>query len=262
MTPVAHRLLKWLLTNDAIPCVLSDRMRDLMRDIHCFECSDVVDLAKSIGDEFIRRDCIDDLCTFLPAEKTWIEFWEDGSRTALLLQRETSGFATVYALAACPDDRLSNFADVGRIKLDCAEKPSNCMDGDIVDGKRFTAIIYGLLAIINTPRVIGRRQHAPHRGLEKRLLDMKRVVGRFPLNAWTEITLSVAVPRDESNKDSREAHLTGQKAYHFCRAHCRIRLGKLEFVRDHWRGDKSLGTKRSRYTLRKPRFSGGSAGAQ
>ncbi|KTQ96970.1 hypothetical protein NS365_23330, partial [Aureimonas ureilytica] len=75
------------------------------------------------------------------------------------------------------------------------------------------------------------------------------VQGRFPLNAWTELQLRVASPRDLSRDASVEAHLTGQRPLHFCRAHLRVRLGRLEVVRSHWRGDASLGIKQTRYRV-------------
>ena len=68
----------------------------------------------------------------------------------------------------------------------------------------------------------------------------------------TEIKLEITEPVDASHDPSMEAHYTGDRALHFCRAHLRIRLGKLEIVRSHWRGDASLGIKQSRYRLAMP----------
>jgi hypothetical protein len=110
-------------------------------------------------------------------------------------------------------------------------------------------LLLAFLLFINTPRVVGRRQHTPHRGLQKRLLKERGPIGRFPLNGWTEILLHVTPPHDAFGDDCAEAHLTGQRALHFCRAHLRVRLGRLEFVRSHWRGDASLGVKQSRYRV-------------
>lgn len=109
--------------------------------------------------------------------------------------------------------------------------------------------LWTLLAFINTPKIIGRRQHMPHRGLEKRLTAALKPVGKFPLHAWTEILLQIASPKDVSAEPSIEAHLTGERALHFCRANIRVRLGQLEIVRAHWRGDASLGIKQSRYKV-------------
>jgi hypothetical protein len=75
------------------------------------------------------------------------------------------------------------------------------------------------------------------------------MVGTFPLRAWTEIKLEVCPPKWAGDLPENETHFTGTRALHFCRAHARIRLGRLEFVRAHWRGDPALGIKRSRYRL-------------
>ncbi|GLK86659.1 hypothetical protein GCM10017653_47290 [Ancylobacter defluvii] len=122
--------------------------------------------------------------------------------------------------------------------------------------RRHSTLLTAFLAFINTPRIIGRRQHMPHRSLERKLVAQRAVVGKFPLHAWTEIKLHVTPPEDLSDELSHEAHLTGERALHFCRAHLRIRLGKLEVVRGHWRGDAALGIRRSRYVLQGPERSG------
>jgi hypothetical protein len=39
------------------------------------------------------------------------------------------------------------------------------------------------------------------------------------------------------------------RALHFVRAHLRLRLGRVELVRPHWRGDAQLGIKRPAYLV-------------
>jgi hypothetical protein len=107
------------------------------------------------------------------------------------------------------------------------------------------------LALINTPRIIGRRQHMPHQGMQRKIAAGKKMVGKFPLKAWTEIKLEVMPPVIDGGQ--HEARLTGGKALHFCRAHLRIRMGHLERVSAHWRGDPSLGIKQTRYSVIPPR---------
>lgn len=87
----------------------------------------------------------------------------------------------------------------------------------------------------------------PHRGLERALIANQKLVGKFPLHAWTEIKLHVTPPKEAEGE--HEAHLTGERALHFCRAHLRIRLGRLEVVKAHWRGNPAIGIKQSRYTV-------------
>jgi hypothetical protein len=108
---------------------------------------------------------------------------------------------------------------------------------------------YAILSLINTPRIIGQRQHMPHLRAERDQLKKLKLVGKFPLRAWTEILLTVAMPQTRYEEPSQEAHLTGERCLHYCRTHIRVRLGMLEYVEGHWRGNPALGMKRSRYRL-------------
>jgi hypothetical protein len=231
-------------------------------DIHCFECTDVIDLADDLGSQ-IADFGVDTSRAFLPAPKTWIEFDEGGVKTGLLLI-QSGDHASVRCIMRSHDAPGSEIW-FGRIGLkSCAFDSPKCVfyrppdvnaEPPLFDEAAWESqrdSILGLLAIINTPRIIGRRQHMPHRGLERDLTRKFKLIGKFPLHAWTEIRLEVSVPRDISGEASTEAHLTGQRALHFCRAHIRIRLGRLEIVKAHWRGDASLGIKQSRYRLALP----------
>jgi len=119
-------------------------------------------------------------------------------------------------------------------------------DHPVADLSEFTN--YAMLALINSPRFIGRRQHMPHERIEREKLKTMNLVGKFPLHAWTEILLTVAPPTI-GGSEVHEAHLTGEKCLHFCRTHLRVRYGQLEYVEGHWRGNPALGMKRSRYRL-------------
>jgi len=113
-------------------------------------------------------------------------------------------------------------------------------------------IHYATLALINTPRVIGRKQHNPNERIERDKLKRMKLVGQFPLRAWTEIVLRVAVnPTDHSGEPAQETQLTGERCLHYCRTYLRVRMGMLEYVEGHWRGNPALGMKRSRYRLEK-----------
>ena len=122
---------------------------------------------------------------------------------------------------------------------------------------RLSAGLYGALALINTPRVIGRKQHMPHAGLQKKMAAARGMVGKFPLRGWTELTLAVSPPAVDGQE--HEVRLTGGKALHFCRAHLRIRLGQVELVKPHWRGDPALGIKQTRYRVAPGRVTGAGA---
>jgi|SRR5215831_5021653 len=111
---------------------------------------------------------------------------------------------------------------------------------------------YAMLALINSPRFIGQRGHYPHGRAEREALKRAKMVGKFPLRAWTEILLTVRpIPEDRSGAEPKEMHLTGERCLHFCRTYMRVRLGMLEYIEGHWRGDPALGMKRSRYVVRK-----------
>lgn len=241
MTPLAQQIIKQL----ALP-LKKRTFRDgagllkSMDDIHCFECTDVLELAKEMGAHALAGN-LDERMTFLPAEKTWIEFVEDGTRVGILLQERISGkSASIIAANSNSSGKVDGFLYLGD-----SSRPIRSVGGDMM----LEAVIIGLLAIINTPKVFGRRQHMPHRGLERALVNSRGLQGKFPLHAWTEILLRVTPPKDASSDPVAEAHYTGQKALHYCRAHLRVCLGKIVLVRGHWRGDGSLGIKRSRYVV-------------
>lgn len=226
---------------------------------------------------------------FLPAEKTWIEYDASATmpkkhfpgREGFLLESKAGGrFADITWCAECgqyTDEQLrlmSSGNDIGRIQwgyqaanddqllylFHDANSRVHWTGRDVgpeitdLDEREALAnwqpgVIFAALALINSPRIIGRRQHMPHRGLERDLVAKKKLIGKFPLHAWTEIKLEINAQRDASTDASTEAHLTGERALHFCRAHLRIRLGKLEIVSAHWRGNPALGIKQTRYRL-------------
>lgn len=102
------------------------------------------------------------------------------------------------------------------------------------------------LAAINSPRIIGRRIHSPHKGLVRELSKSKLGIGQ--LHDWHEIRLEVTKPRDVYDGEPHEDLLTGKRALHFCRKHLRLcQSGVFTYVREHWRGDASIGIRRGKY---------------
>lgn len=259
MTPLAHRIVKDLTLPPDKRAEYSDPVTFAdMTDIHCFDCSAiweaVRDLCYSVG-----KIVGSDHTAFLPAPRTWIET----DRSAWLLE-ELADPQLVRATA------FTFFKeDGGQFERDYIWRhapftvhlvkgvPENDLGwvyypGWVEDDFTVPGLIISYLAFINAPRVIGRRQHMPHRGLEKRVRGfLGGAKTLFPMRAWTEILLECTPPKDLSDLPGYEAHLTGTKCLHFCRAHLRIRNSKLEFVRSHWRGDAALGIKQSRYILTK-----------
>lgn len=264
MTPLAHQIVKELTLPKNRRTFRDFGLLDMMDNIHCFECSEVVEISRDIYWNFrksedenmkIRQEIADQL-GFLPAPKTWIEFKEYDVRMGILLTEMPLGLVRAYFAYTAPND----FAQVSwNVVWDLKEVESPSMIMHVGNKKpdeqrkrkihEHTDNMYincmGLLAMINTPKIIGRIQHMPHVGLEKKL--SRSLGGKYPFHAWNEIILSIHPPEEALGE--HEAHLTGTKALHFCRAHLRIKLGKIEFVRSHWRGDPALGIKQSRYKI-------------
>jgi hypothetical protein len=263
MTPLFQKVVKELtLPRRARSFVDPAGMLSMLEDVHCFEVSAVVDIANTLASKMNECGQLDGETTFLPAPRTWIEFVDDIGRVGVLLVERGGNADIVIAVnygdvfESC-DTRCSLQLHTSALAEVSSLPAPNWYTEAILDKDRFSgnvsAPIYALLALINTPRVINRKTHAPHRGLERALLRARGVQGKFPLNAWTEIKLEVRPPHDCSGEVPEEQHLTGARALHFCRAHLRIRMGRLELVSAHWRGDASLGIKRSRYSLVPPR---------
>lgn len=235
MTPLAMRIVKEL----TLP-VKDRRFSDqcglvkMMSDIHCFECSEIVQYARELASKIKSSDDLPKELLFLPAPKTWIENrYKDGNRYAHFLCERDDGFSIRFA-GSNPFSSGLNYEIVRFSGVT----------------ERQTLTLICLLAVINSPKAIGRRQHMPHRGLERELIKQQKVIGKFPLHAWTEIILDAAPPNDAASEHEVEAHLTGRRARHFCRAHLRVRDGNVHFVTAHWRGDASIGIKRSRYIVK------------
>lgn len=269
MTPLAHELAKQLVEpvrrRDEFWAANAGPLRDALADTHFFDVTAIMGVADEIATSVRSRgleggSAILGQYAFLPAPKTWIE-WQPLSRhlprVALLLESDPTEIEA--AVSMFTRDTANN---LGRISL--VSDDYQYYGGQILLGKEWGArfqsagpakaaaglISFAHLAllVINSPRVIGRRQHMPHRGLEKRLTRALGA-GMFPLHGWTEIKLEINKPVEIDDGEPHEAHLTGRRALHFCRKHIRIRNGRLEYVKAHWRGDPALGIKQSRYRL-------------
>jgi hypothetical protein len=240
------------------------RLRGLMEDIHCFEVTAALPVAMEIHKSLKHRPEksnteLFNTYSFLPAPKTWIE-WKhaSGNRIAIHIHDPYNGNYPEKKEAACIFFSHDIACNLGTVDIHGDEYhdvggdrylPTFLTD---ISGEQTPAILLSaahfMLVLINSPRIIGRRQHMPNVGLERRL-TRGLGVGKFPLHAWTEIRLEVAKPTFIDDGEPHEAHLTGRRALHFCRKHIRIRNGQLEYVSAHWRGDPALGIKRSRYTV-------------
>lgn len=269
MTPLALAMSRMLLDGTKHPQFVGLSADWLLRDVHHFEFTAIQDVVRTLSAE-IRESGTLDQGAFLPAPRTWIEVrrngpeWEESGmrdRVAVLLESVEDGLcrATVFGriefesgVGWCnrtPEGALMQYHFPLRAEGAREMRAAVLAEAEGHGGMMPVEEIYATLAIINSPRLLGRKQHMPHRGLEKALARAKGSVGKFPLRAWTELTLSLSAMLTEADGTVHEAHLTGEKCLHFCRAHLRVRNGRLEQVKAHWRGNPALGIKRTRYRL-------------
>jgi hypothetical protein len=256
MTPTVQAIL-----NDQTQPVKKRRFVDdagILPDLdnaHCFECSAVYGLAMDMAKRFAATGTSEKL-GFLPAPITVLDYRRPGfERTAILLKNEPGGFSAAHLLATPTEFFSAKTSHVPNVMNSYWNKQIRALfqrEVLIRDGPSFTL---ALLAIINTPRIIEQRQHKPHAGLQRRIAASRGMVGKYPLQAWHEVLLTVAPPRLDE-RTPHETHLTGEKALHFCRTHLRLRLGMLELVASHWRGNPALGIKQTRYRLDRPSIDG------
>lgn len=262
MTPLFAKIVKELtLPKKRRTFVDQCGLLEQLGDVHCFEVTACIEAAGALLEK-VAAEGLGEHLGFLPAPKTWIE-WKipSGETVGYLLDGTKRPTSPKFEMAwHMPHNGSFKSAktDHNAEYLCLQSRKTKIAPGSgekYLSETRHAAIglLLPILAMINTPRVIGRRQHNPHRGLEKRLLKSRAVVGQFPLHAWTEIILEVTPPSDEAGEPPREARLTGEKALHFVRAHLRIWDGRLILVQAHWRGNKRLGIVRSRYKLRPPK---------
>lgn len=273
MTPLALRLAKQMMApkRDRRDIWTDDRNVELLRealfDVHFFEVSacwplfgELMEITQKRSEE--ANDSLFGTYSFLPAPRTWIE-WRHGSgnRIGILLEENKMRWndRSWHSATFFCDAFASHLGFLSSESGDYYDGTPNAKEerylptwitdvGGKKSGQAVLSSAHAMLLLINSPKIIGRRQYMPHRALERNLT--KHFSGtKFPLHAWTEIILEVAKPIEIDDGQPHEAHLTGKRALHFVRKHVRIRRGQLEYVSAHWRGDPSIGIKQSRYTV-------------
>lgn len=260
MTPLAHAIV----ADSTLP-VAKRRYGDAMQrlrlldDAHFFEVSAVYEAARDLSVGMMKTGRAPGRLAFLPAPRTWIEWAEGSGRCGALLEAQEGDPAAsvTWAVTLFEDRRILVSDDRGWLVLgDRAALRGITFPDDRSD--RWTraladARLYAFLAMINTPRVIGRTTRQPHAGLQRKIAAARSMPGKYPLQAWHELKLEVRSPRDEAGHEPRQTILTGGKAMHFVRAYCRIQNGQLVLVSSHWKGDPALGIKQTRYRVVPPR---------
>lgn len=235
---LAHKIARELALPAAERRFAPNIWASTFRDIHCFELSQVREQAHALARSMKEKGAVPERLMFLPAPCTWIEWAEpERGRLALLLADQADGTVLI-----CP------FED--GIKLGSAN-PSRGTFGAAWQHlpkslPRVEWIAGAFLALINSPRLVGGVVHAPHAGLQRELVRKQKLVGKFPLHAWTEITLRTGAAKAGTDRETR---LTGQTPLHFCRAHLQRYAGEWRLVASYWRGNPALGMKRTRYRV-------------
>ena len=238
MTPLAHRLTKEIIDGK------HQDIKDDLADIHCFEIIGFNDLIEEMADSFAVGEADLDL-VFLPFPKTWIEVEAYPTRFALLLEQKTGDLSHIWTLKKyCLNGIVGGTSFINTLEStaifdDMGDYDLNSQGGSL------HWLIYATISLINTPQNIGVRTHQAHKGLVR---QSKAIDGFFPINAWTEINIQLGT-RIHTGNGSYEIRQSSGKCLHWVRSFRRMKMGKIEIVKAHLRGDADLGFKQSRYIV-------------
>jgi hypothetical protein len=259
MTPLAH-----IIVEDSTRPLKDRRFVDaskkfgMLDGLHFFEVSAVCKMAKELAPKYMEALKVGQShLAFLPAPRCWIECIDPAGnfkRVAFLIEQQNHNLALVTQIYLAKNgDLLCGKEPVIFLPLSGHNDLGKFVEHspDVTREKAVTLfmMISSLLAIINSPKKIGRRQHQPHAGLQRKIASARAMPGKYPMHAWTELVLEARPPRDESQREPRETRLTGEKCLHFVRTHLRIRSGELQLINWHYRGNPALGFKQTRYRV-------------
>lgn len=129
------------------------------------------------------------------------------------------------------------------------EAPRETADPDkrLDDAQARSWQLYATLSLINSPRIVARSEHKASSGLGKFL--NRKGGGPYNLLPWHEVFLDITPPPEATEADGGGSRLTGPRALHFCRQHIRIKRGRLEMVRAHYRGSADVGIAQTQYRV-------------
>lgn len=101
-----------------------------------------------------------------------------------------------------------------------------------------------VLALINTPRI----SHLIEHDVDAKLNRSRLKRGKVPLMSWRDVTI-----RPDAGWMSRTTHeegTTGERRRHHVRTFMRLKMGKVEIVKPHWRGNREKGYVQHRHVVR------------
>jgi hypothetical protein len=197
---------------------------------------------------------------FLPAERVWIEWHQDSTimpgagRMGVLLEAAhtfrpdldytlTMGRASIFLPAArgaaVPFRNLMGMFDFPTEGAALRFRDIVGIEG--LDEEVAGAWVCAVLCLINTPRIAQVRPH-DHTKLNKARARARKP----PVLDWGEVHLTVDLGAPGRGDQTSPTEL---RALHHVRAHLRIRLGQVELVRPHYRGDPSAGIRLHRHVV-------------
>jgi hypothetical protein len=271
VTPLAHHLVASALNNSLGE--YNNTVRSHLNGIRCFEVTDIFNACEEL-DKQINGPSRDELyynTSFLPHPKTWLEWIEPKGRgrVGLLLTHvpaivgpqdldgagqpsawaevrifKKGGFSVApqgfFPLYDTDYERPEDFPDMG-MWYSCGEK-----EDQINQNTALGKIVRLAVTLINSPHVVIMRERRCKKEFARKVA---RVIPNFPVHSWHEVRLHVRKPREVDDGQPHQDIITGQRALHYVRKFMRIRLGRLEHVRAHWRGNPDIGVHHSDYRV-------------
>jgi hypothetical protein len=271
VTPLAHAI--------AADRTLPRRKRrfgdafDELELLNCqfFDFSQIVPLMVTVIEKFGARTRSGDLSAwpceslFLPAARCWFEFSGASIGTDKLPPMEGAALDVKYIallldvnergqICIVEHVRLLASGDLLRERLPARFTPGGYLETSCPPSREehavaLAAMVLACCVLINSPRVVATQQTPPHRGLQRTLTSMGVLGDGVRLREWTTVLLDVGPPPLGAESAEDRPRFLGARALHFCRRYLRVRLGRLEVVSPHWRGDPTLGTVRKSYRV-------------
>lgn len=196
---------------------------------------------------------------FLPAETTWIEWRGTGAgyaksdRHGILLMGLGEGHSALSVGVGAYMCHVTDQLVHDPIKFDLHDPtifrrvpiPGETVTeenfNDVASAARFLVCV---LALINTPRI----SHVIHHDIDTKLNKARLKRGKIPLMSWRDVTIRPDV--GWMPKAVQEEGRTGEKRRHHVRTFMRLKQGKVEIVRPHWRGNREKGYVQHRHVVR------------
>jgi hypothetical protein len=230
-------------------------------DTKCFELTEAAGLLLSLVRD-AKTKGIAYAMSFLPAPLTWLEMDVGGGRLVAIYLRELKEQLLSELTYIEANDKYSKAVKFPPIQLlsdsdpdewaitatqyviDNYQPPSSRED-TLKNVYNMVLFTYSALAVINSPRIVGRVDNQPMVKLSK---DQGKRTGQpYRLLPWHRVQLNITPSARDGGDPART--LSGPRALHYCRQHLRIKRGKLEYVRGHFRGDAAVGISRSYYSV-------------